>query len=85
VRTLRRWRGRRDRAPSTDASAAAEPNRVAALEVRVQRLETALEDLQDAVYRQALTHDKDVRDLQARTKPAQIARDLSEDARRRGL
>jgi uncharacterized coiled-coil protein SlyX len=85
VRALRAWRTRRERASSSDASTAAESSRVAALEARVGRLESALEDLQDALYRQALTHDKELRDLRARTTPEQIARDLSADARKRGL
>jgi hypothetical protein len=62
-----------------------ERHRVDALEGRVERLEVALEDLQDALYRQAVAHDKEIGDLRARTKPEQIARDLSENARKRGL
>jgi len=83
VRALRR----RDRPkpPSAAAASGTEPARVEALETRVERLEAALEDLQDALYRQAVAHDQDLRDLRERTRPEQIARDLSEDARKRGL
>jgi uncharacterized coiled-coil protein SlyX len=76
VRTPRRWR----RATGTE-----ERTRIDALEARLARLETALEDLQDAVYRQAVAYDKEIDELRARTKPDRIARDLSEHARRRGL
>jgi tRNA A58 N-methylase Trm61 len=70
---------------SSDEPVAGESSRLAALEARVERLETALEDLQDALYRQAVAHDKELRDLRARTAPEQVARDLSADARKRGL
>ncbi|MBS1869353.1 MAG: hypothetical protein JSS99_06785 [Actinobacteria bacterium] len=52
---------------------------------RVQHLESIVEGLQDAVYRQAQKHDRDIAELRNRTDPAEIARALSEDARRRGL
>jgi predicted RNase H-like nuclease (RuvC/YqgF family) len=54
-------------------------------ERRIEHLEAALEDLQDALYRQA-RRDDDTRDeLLRRTQPERIARELSDDARRRGL
>ena len=59
--------------------------RVARLEGRVEHLEAELEGLQDAVYRRALAADEQIDDLRRRTAPEQLARDLSEDARRRGL
>ena len=55
------------------------------LEARVQHLEAELEGLQDAVYRRAVAEDEQIDDLRRRTAPEQLARDLSEDARRRGL
>jgi hypothetical protein len=58
---------------------------VATLEVRVEHLEAELEGLQDAVYRQAVLEDEHMDDLRKRTAPEQLARDLSRDARRRGL
>ena len=55
------------------------------LTARVERLESVVEGLQDAVYRQAQQHDRDIGELRRRTDPTEIARALSEDARRRGL
>jgi hypothetical protein len=52
---------------------------------RVEHLESVIEGLQDALYRQAQQHDRDIAELRRRTEPAAIARTLSEDARRRGL
>lgn len=52
---------------------------------RVEHLESIVEGLQDAVYRQAQKHDRDLAELRSRTDPAEVARALSEDARRRGL
>jgi hypothetical protein len=48
-------------------------------------LEAALEGLQDAVYRQAVLEEKRMDELRRRTEPEQLARDLSRNARRRGL
>jgi hypothetical protein len=55
------------------------------LRVRVERLEAVVEGLQDALYRQAQQHDRDIGELRKRTEPAEVARALSADARRRGL
>jgi hypothetical protein len=55
------------------------------LEARVEHVEAELEGLQDAVYRRAIVEDEQIDDLRRRTTPEQLARDLSEDARRRGL
>ena len=52
---------------------------------RVQRLEAEVEGLQDAVHRQAVLHDARIDELNRRTKPHQMARDLSQDARRHGV
>lgn len=60
-------------------------HRTAALEARVEHLEAALEGLQDAVYRQAQIGEERLEDLRKRTEPGQMAIDLAEDARRRGL
>ena len=59
--------------------------RLEALDARMERLEAALEALQDAAYRQAVLQDENIGELRARTEPEQMARDLSRDARRRGL
>ncbi|HEV2752228.1 MAG TPA: hypothetical protein VGV36_00185 [Solirubrobacteraceae bacterium] len=55
------------------------------LEARMEHLESALEGLQDAVYRQAVLEEQHIDQLRRRTEPEQMARDLSRDARRRGL
>jgi hypothetical protein len=60
-------------------------HRVQTLEARVEHLEAELEGLQDAVYRRAVSQDEEIEALRRRTAPAQLARDLSEDARKRGL
>lgn len=51
----------------------------------MEHLEAELEGLQDAVHRQAVLEGEHVGELRARTAPSQLARDLSQDARRRGL
>jgi uncharacterized coiled-coil protein SlyX len=60
-------------------------HRLETLEARMEHLERALEGLQDAVYRQAMLEDENVGELRRRTEPEQMARDLSQDARKRGL
>ena len=55
------------------------------LAARVVHLEAELEGLQDAVYRQAVLEQEKIGDLRRRTEPEQMARDLGQDARRRGL
>jgi hypothetical protein len=60
-------------------------HRLKLLEARVERLEAELEGLQDALYRQARLEDENIDDLRRRTEPQQIARDLSDHARKRGL
>ena len=58
---------------------------VAAVEARVSHLEAALEGLQDAVYRKSILEDRQIAELSRRTEPHEMARALSEDARRHGL
>lgn len=58
---------------------------VAALSRRMDRLEAQLEALQDAVHRDAMRRDDEQARLERKTEPAEIARALSTDARRRGL
>jgi hypothetical protein len=64
-------------APSTDA--------LSALQTRIDHLEAALEGLQDAVYRDAQRHDRELAELRRELQPGRIAQSLSGDARRRGL
>jgi hypothetical protein len=58
---------------------------VETLETRTQHLERQLEGLQDALYRQSVLEAERVGELRRRISPERLARDLSEDARRRGL
>jgi hypothetical protein len=81
-RLSRLWRRRRSSTQSPDSDW---PHRVETLEARVEHLEAELEGLQDAVYRRAVAEDEQIDELRRRTAPEQLARDLSEDARRRGL
>jgi hypothetical protein len=71
--------------PETAQSDVGSVPRVAALEGRVEHLEAALEGLQDAVYRQSVLESKQIADLGRRTEPHEMARALSEDARRCGV
>jgi hypothetical protein len=52
---------------------------------RLAHLEAQVEQLQDALYRQARRGDETHEELLRRTEPERIARELSDDARRRGL
>ncbi len=56
-----------------------------ALRERVRHLETVVEGLQDALYRQAVREEERIQELRTRLEPNAIARALSADARRRGL
>ena len=55
------------------------------LVARLERLEALTEGLQDAVYRQAQRHDEEMQELRRSLQPDELARSLSDDARRRGL
>jgi hypothetical protein len=59
--------------------------RLSSLSARLEYVETSLEELQDALYRQSQREDERHADMRERTDPARLARDLSADARRRGL
>jgi uncharacterized coiled-coil protein SlyX len=59
--------------------------RMEILEARVAHLEAELEGLQDAIHRQAVLRDERLDELDRRTEPHQIARALSQDARKRGV
>ena len=82
----RPWRRRSgERRSSPESPDAGWEARVETLEARMAHLEAELEGLQDAVYRQAVREDKSIGELRRRTAPEQVARDLSQDAGRRGL
>jgi uncharacterized coiled-coil protein SlyX len=80
------WRARHPE-PET-AGSTLEPElerRLAALADRLEHVEVTLEGLQDALYRQSVREDERHADMRDRTDPSRLARDLSADARRRGL
>jgi hypothetical protein len=62
-----------------------ESGRVEALERRVSHLESLVEGMQDAIHRESRRRDDQTDRLEKRTEPRELARALSEDARRRGL
>ncbi len=82
IRLWRRGSGARSGSESPDAGW---EQRFETLAARVEHLEAELEGLQDAVYRQAVLEQENIADLRKRTEPEQLARDLGQDARRRGL
>jgi uncharacterized coiled-coil protein SlyX len=59
--------------------------RIDALERRVASLEGVVEALQDAVHREWVRHDHKTAELERKTRPDELARALSKDARRRGI
>jgi uncharacterized coiled-coil protein SlyX len=69
---------RRRRRPPVEA-------RIETLDRRVSSLERVVEGLQDAVYRESVRQDERAASLERKTEPKELARALSEDARRRGL
>ena len=80
------WRARHPDAEPVAAPLDADlERRLQALDTRMEHLEAALEGLQDALYRQSVREDETRAELQKRTEPDRIARELSADARRRGL
>ncbi len=52
---------------------------------RVAQLEDVVEGLQDAMHRANVRHEQLIEALSKKTEPSEIARALSDDARRRGL
>ncbi len=62
-----------------------DPELVRDLRARIAHLESLLQGLQDAVYRESQRQDKRLTELEARTDPSALAAALSEDARQRGL
>jgi uncharacterized coiled-coil protein SlyX len=85
-RVSRLWRRRSSgTAIEPPVADAAVDRRFEALEARIEHLETALEGLQDALYRHEILDKESIAELHRRTDPEQLARDLSQDARRRGL
>jgi uncharacterized coiled-coil protein SlyX len=58
---------------------------LASLEQRMARLEATIEALQDQVHRESERHQREIAVLHQQLKPEQLARTLSDDARRRGI
>ena len=79
------WRRRSGRRSGDRSLEVDWKQRVETLEARLRHLEAELEGLQDAVYRRAVLEDEHIDELRTRTAPEQLARDLSQDARKRGL
>jgi uncharacterized coiled-coil protein SlyX len=71
---------RRQRSPDGSSE-----RRMELLERRVSHLEELVEGLQDAVHRESVRRDEEAARLQRRTEPREMARALSDDARKRGL
>ena len=59
--------------------------RVDGLESRLRHLEAAFEGLQDAVHRESTRQNELIAALRHRTDPRELARTLTDDARRRGI
>lgn len=59
--------------------------RMEALESRVAHLESLVEGIQDSIHRESRRRDDQADRLESRTEPRELAKLLSEDARRRGL
>jgi hypothetical protein len=72
----------RRRQPVLDPS---HEERIAVLERQVRHLEGLLEGLQDAVHRESVRRDHEAAEVQRQLSPQELARALSQDARRRGL
>ena len=62
-----------------------ESTRLDSLERQVSNLEGLVEGLQDAVHRDAVRRDHDLAELRHQISPEELARALSDDARKRGL
>ena len=63
----------------------APPTDVRPIVQRLDALEAMVEALQDAMDRQATRHDERLNELARQLQPSELARVLSDDARRRGL
>ena len=55
------------------------------LRVRIDALEAMVEALQDSVHRETRRQDDRLDELARRLQPSELARSLSDDARKRGL
>jgi ribosomal protein L16 Arg81 hydroxylase len=85
---------RRRRSSDVDAADAESPaadspaelsRQIAALDERIQYLETMIEGLQDSVYRDSVRHERQINELEEKTEPGEINRALNREARERGI
>ena len=59
--------------------------RLESIERQVAKLEELVEGLQDAVHRESVRRDQELAEVRRQISPPELARSLSEDARKRGL
>jgi hypothetical protein len=59
--------------------------RVEEIERRLSHLESALEGLQDGVYRESVRRSEQTAEMRRKIEPGAMSRALSDDARERGL
>jgi hypothetical protein len=83
--TTQRTRGKTPSRRTVQARPEVWERRIATLEARVEHQEAALEGFQDAVYRQSVLEGRRIAELGRRTAPHEMARALSQDARRHGV
>jgi hypothetical protein len=62
-----------------------ELKRLERLHQRVDHLEKVVEGLQDAIHRDSIRHEERMAELERKTDPDELAKALSDDARRRGI
>jgi hypothetical protein len=62
-----------------------ELQRLERLHQRVDHLEKVVEGLQDAIHRDSIRHEERMTELERKTDPDELAKALSDDARRRGI
>jgi hypothetical protein len=84
IRQLRRVSRETDEAAKVPA-VEREPDRLRALETRIQHLESLVQGLQDSVHRESSRQAKRIAEIEARIQPAALGKALSDDARERGL
>lgn len=77
--------GRKPRDSAASSPPTAAPQTPQSLEQRVAHLEAALEALQDQLHRESQRRDNEIAELHRQLRPEELARELSDDARRRGL
>jgi hypothetical protein len=74
--------GAPDPNPSEDAG---QGDRIAALERRIDQLESLVEGLQDAIHRDSVRRNRSIEELEAKTEPAEIMRSLERHTREKAL